>query len=78
MEIVRDQHGTFTFRTTCPLCQLPAEVRRLRKRALDRFDFGRGELVQEVFPQLSAAEREILMTGMHDSCFESLFTHEED
>jgi hypothetical protein len=73
MEIIKAPNGSFTYRTTCPLCLLPAEVRGLRKRALDRWDQGKGLLVQDAFPQLSAAGQEILVTGMHDSCFDSLF-----
>lgn len=29
--------------------------------------------IQVAFPYLSAGEREMLMTGMHDACFDNLF-----
>jgi hypothetical protein len=73
MEVIRQPDGSFTLRRTCPMCLLPAEVHGLRKRALDRWDFGKGALVPDVFPQLSAAEREILVSGMHGSCYDGLF-----
>ncbi len=61
----------YTFRTACPRCEKPAEVKGLRKRALDRWQSG--TLVQNAFPDLSAVDREILASGMHDECFDAWF-----
>src|SRR5271154_3191187 len=66
------QEGAFwTFRATCPRCEKPAEVKGLRKRALDRWQGG--ALVQDVFPQICPSGREILASGMHDACFDEWF-----
>jgi hypothetical protein len=66
------QEGAFwTFRATCPRCGKPAEVKGLRKRALDHWQ--KGVLVQDAFPALSPAEREVLASGMHDECFDAWY-----
>lgn len=33
----------------------------------------RKAFVQDAFPMLTAADRELLISGMHDQCFDSLF-----
>ena len=69
-EIVRE--GTFfTFRTMCPRCGKPAEVKGLRRRALEMWQ--KGAHIQDMFPDLSSAEREILMSGLHDECFDAWY-----
>jgi hypothetical protein len=35
-------------------------------------------LVQQVFPELSAAEREILVSGSHGECFNATFPSDEE
>lgn len=37
-----------------------------------------GVLVQKAFPYLKPAERELLISGFCDSCFESMFGDEEE
>jgi hypothetical protein len=69
--IIKESGVFYTFRATCPRCEKPAEVKGLRKRALDRWQAG--ALVQNAFPGLSPAEREILASGMHDECFNAWF-----
>lgn len=70
-EIIKE--GTFyTFRTTCPFCGKPAEVKNLRKRALERWNMGLGAFVQDAFPDLSASDREILHTGICGECWATL------
>jgi hypothetical protein len=66
--ITKEPGGFYAFRTTCPHCKEPAEVKGLRKRALDRWQAGAS--VQDVFPQICPADREILASGMHDACFD--------
>ncbi len=74
--IVRESGVFYTFRATCPRCEKPAEVTGLRKRALDRWQDG--ALVQTAFPGLSPAEREILVSGMHDECFNAWYPPDPD
>ena len=37
-----------------------------------------GELIQNALPELSANERELLMTGICSDCWESMFGEEEE
>ena len=37
-----------------------------------------GRLIQKAFPQLSAAERELFISGMCGKCFDALFEGMED
>lgn len=60
---------------SCPMCQresvvtVPAE----RYRAWQR-----GMFIQDAFPELSADERELLMTGYHPECWDEDFAGDED
>ncbi len=35
-------------------------------------------LIQDAFPGMSAGQREMLKTGIHPSCWDSVFSDEED
>lgn len=37
-----------------------------------------GEYIQRVAPRLTAGERELLISGYCDDCFESMFAHDEE
>lgn len=37
-----------------------------------------GALIQDAFPELSPADRELLMTGIHPGCFQEIFAEEEE
>jgi hypothetical protein len=37
-----------------------------------------GELAQKVFPEMSADEREVLISGTHPACWDRLFSKEEE
>ena len=39
--------------------------------------WGSGVLIQNAFPELSAAEREQLMTGIHGECWDKAFREED-
>ena len=43
----------------------------------DRWQFG-GQCVQNVFPDMSAELREVLVTGIHPGCWNEMFPEEED
>jgi hypothetical protein len=60
--------------TTCPLCQGPAAVTDLDSQATEKWLAG--AQVQDVFRDLSADEREILITGTHGSCWDAAFPDE--
>jgi hypothetical protein len=47
---------------------------------VDREAFDRwrgGELIQNAFPDMDPGERELLITGTHDACWDKLFSEEE-
>lgn len=37
-----------------------------------------GTYIQEAFPNLTAGERELLMTGTHDACWDALWAEVEE
>lgn len=43
----------------------------LDEEALIKWHYGM--FIQEAFPDLTPAERELIMTGTHNDCFEMLF-----
>lgn len=44
----------------------------------DMFNSPNRPYIQDIFPYLSSAERELLISGMCDSCFTNLFGGEDD
>jgi hypothetical protein len=72
-EVILQDDGTATFRTTCMLCGKPVELAGLDPNALALFLARRGPMVQDAFPRLSASEREVLVSGSHAECFEDAF-----
>lgn len=61
---------------TCPGCQHPGIVRNLKPDAVNRWLAG--EHIQDVMPELSADDREMLISGMHADCWDALFPPDED
>jgi hypothetical protein len=61
--------NTMKVAKTCPLCSNTATV----EVRLDEFEaYQRGALVQDAFPTLTASEREVVKTGIHADCWDSL------
>lgn len=58
---------------TCPRCMGPTRV-RIHRPSFDRWMAG--ELIQDAAPELTAAERESLITGLHEECWEEMMTDE--
>ena len=61
---------------TCPGCLQPGKITDLDPAKVNRWLAG--EHIQDVFPELSASERELLISGLHAECFEELFPPDED
>ncbi len=59
----------------CCVCN-EYEVWSLDRELVDRWQGG--ENIQRVFPDMSAGEREILITGIHPDCWDKLFPGEAD
>lgn len=72
-----------TVRRTCPLCDKPSSV-TVDEDRYERWLEGRRSRepvgvsgVQVLFPDLSPADREILISGSHDECFNRAFAEED-
>jgi hypothetical protein len=66
---------------TCELCgedssvQVPDEIKyKVQAYLLDRSAFG---FIQDEFPMLSASQRELMITGTHDECWQRIFADDE-
>lgn len=55
----------------CPVCGRPARWIRVPPDALQRYETGQLD-IQAAFPMLSADQREQLLTGLHDDCWNTL------
>ncbi len=66
--------GRVLVRKTCHWCRRPASVGVDAVRYEAYLD---GAFAQTAFPTLSAAEREILISGTHPACWEEMFPEEE-
>lgn len=60
----------------CPLCRQSSPPMDLDETKLRRWMDG--ELIQNVFPELSIEERELMITGMHSDCYDNLFEGQEE
>ncbi len=66
---------TYTVETEpCIVCD---NVTCLDVPAQGIFWYNQGKLIQECFPELSIGDRELLITGTHDECFDTLNIEEE-
>jgi hypothetical protein len=54
----------------CPVCDTSSEL-LLDEEKLIRWHYG--ELLQDVFPELTPSTRELILTGTHDDCWDQLF-----
>lgn len=65
-----------TIKGTCPRCQRDWEV------TVDEANYQSfkedGMLAQRAFPELSPAERELLITGFCDDCWQDMFPPEDE
>ena len=61
--------------TTCPFCGRANEI---EVNEDDYLDWQDGMLVQDAFPYLSANEREMLVSGICPTCWDSTFGGEGD
>lgn len=66
----------FVINTTCPICgkTTPVQIRRVS----DYRAWRNGKHAQDVFPYLSANEREMLISGICPTCWDEMFGKGED
>ena len=55
------------------MCNRCGDTHTVKIHATDIAAWHDGELIQDAMPYLSAAERELLISGMCDPCFHRLF-----
>jgi len=60
---------------TCTVCD-QYEVWSLDRKAVENWQ--EGENIQSAFPDMSAGDREILISGTHAACWDKLFPGEEE
>lgn len=58
----------------CTVCQR-SEHMHLEKDSFDRWQ--NGEVIQKAFPRLTEDERELLISGTHSECWDSMFVDAE-
>jgi hypothetical protein len=67
--------GQYMVKTTCPHCMQVTSV-TVDREGYDRWKAG--ELIQRALPNLSADEREMLMTGICPNCWDKIFPPDDD
>src|SRR6201981_693967 len=76
--VIHNDDGTSTVTTrSCMVCQKQGEL-TVKTAELEAWGDGTGPFIQDAMPSLSAGERELLMTGTHDACWDEMFADEED
>lgn len=70
-----ENRATITLVIKCRLCGKLFEITVNTDDWLD-FKFGRGH-IQDIFPYLTAAERELILSNTCDDCFTKLFSEED-
>jgi hypothetical protein len=62
----------YTFHTRCPSCKTTKDV---SVQSEDLFKYRQGAHVQDAFPYLSSVEREALLTGFCDPCWNKVMSY---
>ena len=65
--------NVYTFRVPCASC---GTVHHLAVQGQNLFKYNRGGRVQDVFPELSAAQRELLISGICGTCWNAMFAED--
>ena len=62
--------------TCCPFC---GKAHEIAVNEMDYLDWQDGKLAQDAFPYLSASDREMLISGIDEECWNGMFgTGEEE
>jgi hypothetical protein len=72
-----NEAGT-TIEVITPECQVCHRTGALQAPAEGYKHWVAGESIQYALPDLTADEREMLISGTHPDCFDSLFSDDED
>ena len=71
LEILEYDPDTAILKSTCPMCGHDRVLDPVDFNALYNFVMG-GQLIQRAFPKLNASDREALMTGICDTCWQDM------
>jgi hypothetical protein len=79
----RNGDGTVTASPAhgCPLCRQPSMVENIPEEAFDswwRDGKVDGQFIQQALPMLSAGDREVLISGTHDECWDKMFPPDDE
>ena len=66
---------TTTIRTQCPECK---EIHDVKVSTNGYLNYKTGMLIQRALPELIPEEREMLITGFCQSCWDKIFADDED
>lgn len=61
-----------TITITTPKCMICGRTATLEVNASGYLDWKCGMLIQKALPQLTAGQRELLITGTHEECFKRM------
>lgn len=61
-------------KTKCPYC---GEIHKVTVEMADYADYNQGKHAQDAFPYLSASERELLISGICEECWNRIFPDTE-
>lgn len=65
----------YVFKGECDLCKSKHSV---IARGSDLFNFRKGMAIQQAFPHLTSGDREFLMSGTCEKCWDKMFPEEEE
>ena len=63
-------NNTIILEVACPVC---GKVSEISVEVNDYIDWQNGKLTQNAFPYLSASEREMLISGVCEDCWNEMF-----
>jgi hypothetical protein len=71
-----DANGNVRVDRNCTLCTKDSFVENVPAKRLELWQAG--EYPQRAFPNMSAADREILLSGTHDECWQKAFPPDDE
>tara|TARA_R110002020_G_scaffold7496_1_gene31500 strand:- start:19046 stop:19294 length:249 start_codon:yes stop_codon:yes gene_type:complete len=74
--VVSRDYNTDTYTVETEPCIMCDEISNVEITSQGLFYYNQGKLIQECFPELSIGDRELLITGTHDECFNELYAEE--
>lgn len=72
--LATDGDGTIRIDALCPWCSGTATVTGIPAEGFQQWQAG--EFIQHALPGLTAGQRETLISGSHESCFDEAFPDE--